>query len=88
MAKKTSGLGRGLGDLLEDNMPQATRTHHVALKKDELVTVSPQSERVTQPVEKPVERPVAVQEPSTPMSKPLFDRPVRNRSIKANFINK
>ena len=87
MAKRTSGLGRGLGDLLEDNMPQATRTHHVVLKKDEPVTVSPQKEAVVPPVAKPAE-PTVGREPSATVSKPLFDQPIRNRSIKANFINK
>lgn len=78
MAKKPSGLGRGLGDLLEDNMPQVSKTHQVILKKEEPVTVSPQEEREIS----------AKNTLEAPASKPLFDQPVRNRSIKANFVNK
>lgn len=79
MAKKASGLGRGLGELLEDNAPQVNRGHRVILKKEEQVCVSP------------LERPFS---PSAPYGgeaeaapKPLFDAPIRNRSIKANFKN-
>ena len=78
MAKKPSGLGRGLGDLLEDNMPQVSKTHQVVLKKEEPVTVSPQEEEEIR----------VKKAPEAPASKPLFDQPVRNRSIKANFVNK
>ena len=78
MAKKPSGLGRGLGDLLEDNMPQVSKTHQVILKKEEPVTVSPQEEEEIR----------VKKVPEPPISKPLFDQPIRNKSIKANFVNK
>ena len=42
MAKKPSGLGRGLGDLLDDNKPVITKTQPkvVIRKEQEKVTVS------------------------------------------------
>ena len=42
MAKKPSGLGRGLGDLLEDNKPVVTKSQaKVVIRKEEKkVTVS------------------------------------------------
>ena len=43
MAKKTSGLGRGLGELFEDNKPFVSESQHakvVLRKKDKSVAVS------------------------------------------------
>ena len=86
MAKKPSGLGRGLGDLLEDNMPRATKTHQVVLKKEVPVTVSPQIETSAPQVDRTAEK-VAPKATAEYAPKPLFDQPIRNRSIKANFKN-
>ena len=86
MAKKSSGLGRGLGDLLEDNMPRVNQTHRVVLKKEEPVTVSPQIEVGIPAAGGSVENTeLGKFEEHAP--KPLFDPPIRNRSIKANFKN-
>lgn len=34
-SKKPSGLGRGLGDLLEDNTPTVKRSGHVVIRSDD-----------------------------------------------------
>ncbi|MBE6556692.1 MAG: hypothetical protein E7664_02975 [Ruminococcaceae bacterium] len=34
MAKKQSGLGRGLGDLLEDNKPEIRSSSRVVIRED------------------------------------------------------
>ncbi len=41
MSKKTSGLGRGLGDLLEDNAPELKSASVVRRGEDGEVSVSP-----------------------------------------------
>ena len=68
MAKKESGLGRGLGDLLDDNTPEIrSGKGSVVLKAGE------ERIRITPP--ETVEK----------QTKPLFNEPIKNRSIKANF---
>ncbi|MBQ9086675.1 MAG: hypothetical protein IJY47_05760 [Clostridia bacterium] len=84
MAKKASGLGRGLGDLLEDNMPQVKQNHRVILKKVDSTIPSGISEVDMTPKQSPLPPLKAKQETAT-SPKPLFDQPVRNRSVKANF---
>ena len=86
MAKKPSGLGRGLGDLLEDNMPHVSNSHRVVLKKEEPVTVSPQIEVGAVTLQGDAGR-SAAELGSERQAKPLFDQPIRNRSVKANFKN-
>ena len=41
MSKKTSGLGRGLGDLLEDNAPELKSATVIRRNEDGEVSVSP-----------------------------------------------
>lgn len=83
MAKKASGLGRGLGELLEDNAPQVNRQHRVTLSREIPVPTPPATEE-RNGSEPPSPRKEA---PGTPAPRPLFDQPIRNRSIKANFRN-
>ena len=71
MAKKPSGLGRGLGDLLEDNAPQI-RGGSSVVKKNDGVAI-----HITPP---PSPTPAA-------KPKGLYDDLPKNRSIKANFKN-
>lgn len=74
MAKKASGLGRGLGELMEDNAPTVHRGGNV-IRRDEQGSVS-----VTPPTQtgaKGMEiRP-----------KGLYDGLPKTNSIKANFKN-
>ena len=68
MAKKESGLGRGLGDLLDDNTPEIrSGKGSVVLKTgDERIRITPPESQEKQ-------------------EKPLYNEPIKNRSIKANF---
>ena len=68
MAKKESGLGRGLGDLLDDNTPEIrSGKGSVVLKTgDERIRITPPEAQEKQ-------------------EKPLYNEPIKNRSIKANF---
>ena len=68
MAKKESGLGRGLGDLLDDNTPEirAGKGSVVLKTGDERIRITPPETEEKQ-------------------TKPLFNEPIKNRSIKANF---
>ncbi len=70
MAKKPSGLGRGLGDLLEDNTP-SLRTREASV----IVRTGESREAVTTP--KPL--PNTLYEIKT---KPLFETKPRNKSLK------
>lgn len=71
MAKKPSGLGRSLGELLEDNTPQ------VRVKKgDAALRQGEESIRIS----------AAVPAPETPEKpKSLYETGHRNKSVKANF---
>ncbi len=68
--KKPSGLGRGLGELLEDNSPIAHdsgRTNVTVRKEGESIRITPQGSTEIK-------------------TKSLYDAPVhKNRSVKANF---
>ena len=69
--KKPSGLGRGLGDLLDDNTPDAREARSKVTVKTEgdVIKITPES---TTKMETP---------------KALFETPKRNKSLKANFRN-
>ena len=73
MAKKPSGLGRGLGDLLEDNSPEVRTKSNVVLRGE--------SSRGTNSSENSVVVP-----PLGCAPKSLYEEKPR-RSIKANFKN-
>lgn len=68
---KSSGLGRGLGDLLDDNTPSA-RTHQAPT-----VVVRSSAENTPEVTKKPL--PNTLYEIKT---KPLFESPVRTKRIK------
>ncbi len=74
MAKKPSGLGRGLGDLLEDNNPEIRGTSNVVLRGE----VGKSSGE---------EAPSVVVPPLGCAPKSLYEEKPKNRSIKANFRN-
>ena len=76
MAKKAAGLGRGLGELLEDNTPVISRGGTV-IRRDETGTVS-----VTNPTPAPVKNSGVEIRP-----KGLYDGLPKTNSIKANFKN-
>ena len=76
MAKKASGLGRGLGELMEDNAPVVRRGGTV-IRKDEKGPVS-----VTPPAASAPTNPGVVIQP-----KGLYDGLHKHTSIKANFKN-
>lgn len=70
MTKKASGLGRGLGDLLEDNTVPSERKS--AVRKEETPQATPS-----------VVEPTA---PSIPIwQEPSQEEQPKNRSLKANF---
>ena len=71
MAKKPSGLGRGLGDLLEDNAP-TIRSGGTVIKTGENGSI-----HITPPP----------QTASEQKPKGLYDDLPKNRSIKSNFKN-
>ena len=73
MAKKPSGLGRGLGDLLEDNNPEIRHRGNVVLRGD---AQAPSGEVA----------PSVVIPPLGCAPKSLYEEKPR-RSIKANFKN-
>ena len=71
MPKKPSGLGRGLGDLLEDNTPSLrTREANVIVRSGE-------SREAPPAVKKPL--PNTLYEIKT---RPLFETKPRNKSVK------
>ena len=71
MPKKPSGLGRGLGDLLEDNTPSLrTQQPSVVIRPTE-------SREAPQPAKKPL--PNSLYEIKT---RPLFETKPRNKSVK------
>ena len=70
MAKKPSGLGRGLGDLLEDNAP-SLRT-----QQPSVIVRTGQGGEVAPP---PQKLPNSLYEIKT---KPLFESKPRNKSLK------
>lgn len=72
MAKKPSGLGRGLGDLLEDNSPEIRSRGNVVLRGG-AQTSSEESSSVVVP-------------PLGCAPKSLYEEKPK-RSIKANFKN-
>ena len=73
MAKKPSGLGRGLGDLLEDNNPEVRNRGNVVLRGG-----------VQTPTGEPA--PSVVVPPLGCAPKSLYEEKPK-RSIKANFKN-
>jgi len=74
MAKKPSGLGRGLGDLLEDNNPEIRGKSNVVLRGE---AGAPSGE----------DAPSVVVPPLGCAPKSLYEEKPKNRSIKANFKN-
>ena len=74
MAKKASGLGRGLGEVMEDNTPVIRRGGTV-IRKDEKGSVS-----VT---------PLPQERTATPAIQPkgLYDGLPKTNSLKENFKN-
>ncbi len=68
-AKKPSGLGRGLGELLEDNTPELrgeSRSSVSVKKEGERVRITPAGSTEIK-------------------TKSLFETKPKNRSVKANF---
>ena len=81
MAKKASGLGRGLGDLLEDNSYQIRQGQGSAVRKE-----------VSAPEAAPPAPPTPVAPAPNPYYTPmppksLYENKPKNRSLKANFKN-
>ena len=74
MAKKASGLGRGLGDLLEDNTPELRGKNSVVIRNGETKTTMT-----------PPPPPPSALYTTTPKS--LYEEKPKNRSVKANFKN-
>ncbi len=95
MSKKQSGLGRGLGDLLEDNMPDIRSGKPSVIKKaegNEAESVPAEATLGTakSPVPPTAAKPTPQVRPTelydtTPKS--LYEEKPRNRSLKANFRN-
>ena len=73
MAKKMSGLGRSLGELLEDNTPQVRSGKGSASIRQgsETIHIAPAEETPT----------------PTQESKSLYETKHKNRSVRANFKN-
>ena len=95
MAKKSSGLGRGLGDLLEDNTPEIRREQGSAIRRSEVPSASgaPISVPAPTPASAPTPTPVVTPAPSSQgyvgyTAKGLYDDSKhKNKSLKANFKN-
>ena len=81
MAKKASGLGRGLGELLEDNSYQIRQGQGSAVRK-EVSAPEVASPAPTTPVA-PTPNPYYPQM----TQKSLYESKPKNRSLKANFKN-
>ena len=73
MAKKPSGLGRGLGDLMEDNTPEV-HSGGTVIKKEDGATIV-----ITPASGGPADTGAA--------PKSLYEEKPKNKSIKANFKN-
>ena len=71
MANKPSGLGRGREELMADNAPEVHGGGTV-IKREEgaSILITPKSGGPTD---------------ATPQTKPLFEEPHKNKSLKANF---
>lgn len=69
--KKPSGLGRGLGELLDDNTPEIreARSKVKVETEGDVIKITPETTN------------------SGPMPKALFESPKKNKSVKANFRN-
>ena len=80
MAKKTSGLGRGLGDLLEDNAPEIRHDRGSVIRKE--------GEKLMQSAPSPMSAssPTPDLYRNTP-PKSLYEERHKNKSLKANFKN-
>ena len=83
MAKKPSGLGRGLDDLLEDNAmskrPAKTGTKPLVEPKKEAVAVKPVAPTVNS-----ADKPSSVYDIKP---KALYETKPKTKSLKANFKN-
>lgn len=77
MAKKPSGLGRGLGELLEDNTPEIRQGQGSAVRKE---VSAPSSAKVSTPA------PNSNAYTNLP-PKSLYESKPKNKSLKANFKN-
>ena len=85
MAKKTSGLGRGLGDLFEDNTPEIRPNSSGTVVRKE-------SEKKAEPVPASTSTPTSVSTPTSDLykntpPKSLYEQKHKNKSLKANFKN-
>ena len=81
MAKKASGLGRGLGDLLEDNSYQIRHGQGSAVRKE--VGASEAAPPAPPTPAAPAPNPFYTSVPQ----RSLYDSKPKNRSLKANFKN-
>ena len=80
MARKTSGLGRGLGDLLEDNTPEIRSNRGSVLRKEAEKKAEPTSFSAS------VSTPTSDLYKNIP-PKSLYEERPKNKSLKANFKN-
>lgn len=80
MARKTSGLGRGLGDLLEDNTPEIRSNCASVLRKEAEKKSEPT------PISIPTSAPTSDLYKNIP-TKSLYEEKHKNKSLKANFKN-
>jgi hypothetical protein len=76
MAKKSSGLGRGLGDLLEDNTPSVRQGQG-----------STGAVRIQSASNEPLASSTLAALNNRPAPKPLYQEIHKNKSLKANFKN-
>lgn len=82
MAKKTSGLGRGLGDLLEDNTPEIRIDRGSVMRNEE--------EKKAEPIPLTTSTPVSTSASDLYRNthpKSLYEEKHKNKSLKANFKN-
>ena len=84
MAKKMSGLGRGLGDLFEDNAPEVRQGQGSVVRQDGgPIGVTPPPVVSTVTIKQSEQKEIFYS--STPKS--LYEERPKNKSLKANFKN-
>ena len=87
MAKKPSGLGRGLGDLLEDNTPEIRRGQGSVVRKDAPTPSEPPKAKPSAPQGSVPPAPQAYYAYTQVPPKSLYESKHKNKSLKANFKN-